>query len=299
MYIMKSEKTERLLIHVDKDLAKYNQEVLKAIFEEVKTMRARFNEIEVLFNQPNFLKTIMGGCNWIEQTLYDKLAENYKGMSERVIQTLTEDKKGKLKMLVVPFEPLVTKVKELLKKIDLTPDQVPFDTENNPAITNELKHFLSEKSRRYITTDEEKELYYTILKFIESTNALEASLAKNGFPLLFTKYLDFQLPMPNAENDTFAYPLALANYDNVLIDNHAILELNPEYFEDIRAIMKALSDRQNLEREMRSLPPEVRFHENRGIDIPAATFKLKPDASKKIESGIKTPSRWKGMPGVD
>jgi hypothetical protein len=130
-------------------------------------------------------------------------------------------------------------------------------------------------------------------------------LAKNSYPLLFTKYLNFDFPMPNAEADTFAFPLALANYDNVLNDGFASLEMNPDYFEDIRTDMKNQQDRQNLERDLRSLPPEVRFHENRGSDIPAASFKPKPGTGKLIDGTNTDPNiiapkkRWAGFPGVD
>jgi hypothetical protein len=298
----KKEAPEKLLIYQDENLQKHNKKILDEIFTDIETIKSRFSEIEVPFNQSNFIKS-MEGCNWIEQTLYDKLAENYKGMSDKVIQTLTEDEKVKLQKLVIPIEPILLKIQELLNQIELSAEQLPFNEKNEPIINAELKNLLSEKSKRYVTGTNEIELYDTILKFIESANALEASLAKNGHPLLFTKYLDFSIPMLNAESDTFAYPLALANYDNVLNDEHAVLEINPEYFENIRADIKALYERVKLERELRSMPPEVRFHDSR-INIPIAKFKLNPGTGKLVDGtntdpNIKTnKKRWSGMPGM-
>ena len=45
------------------------------------------------------------------------------------------------------------------------------------------------------------------------------------------------------------------------------------------------------------MPTEVRFHEKRGKNIPAASFKLKRNAGKEVECGIKSPNkdRWKGI----
>jgi len=292
-----NETPERLLIYQDADLAKFNNETLKTIFAEVETMKFRFTEIEVPFNQANFLKTIQDGCKWIEQALYDKLVENnYKGLSAKVVEDLID--RVQFKKFIVPIEEVAERTKGLLMKINLQADQVPFDAKSNPVINDELKEVLSERSKRYAIGASEIELYHAIQKFIESTNELESSLAKSGFPLLFTKYTDFSLPMPNAEIDSAFYPVCLVNYDNVLVDGHAELEMNPEYFEEIRVRMEAFSERQKLEKELRSLPPEVRFKENQNSEIPVASFKLPKDAGKQVESGSKTAKRWAGMPGV-
>jgi hypothetical protein len=260
-----NETPEKLLIYQDEDLHKFSKETLKTIFAEVETLKTRFNEIEIPFNPANFNKTIQDGCQWIEDELFNKLVENnYKGLSQKIIDSKVP--KDQFKEFVTPIDEIVVRIKGLLNKIDISADQVPFDEKNEPIINAELKNLLSEASKRYAIGANEIELFHTIEEFILICNKLEKSLAKNGFPLLFTKYTDFSLPMLNAESDTFAYPLALANYDNVLNDGHAALELNPEYFENIRTEMKALMERQKLEREMRSLPPEVRFKE-RSSDI--------------------------------
>jgi hypothetical protein len=293
------ETPERILIYQDEELNRMNKKTLDEIFSEAKSMKAKFTEIGVKFNPENFVMTINEGLNWIADELFNIFIEhNYTGLSERVIEDLVD--RQQFSKVVEMLEAPVSKLKELLKKIDLTPDQVPFDSENNPVINDELKEILSERSKRYAIGASEIELYNAILKFIESTNELEASLSKNGFPLLFTKYLNFDFPMLNAEIDSAFYPLCLVNYDNVLIDGKAELEINPEYFENVRTEMESLSERVKLEKELRSLPPEDRFSENRSPDIivPAASFKLPKDAGKQVESGTKTQKRWAGMPGV-
>lgn len=293
-----NETPEKILIYQDEDLHKFNNETLKTIFAEVETMKTRFNEIEIPFNPANFIKTIQDGCKWIEQALYDKLVENnYKGLSAKVVEDLID--RVQFKKFVVPVEEIAERIKSSLNKINLQADQVPFDAKSNPVINDELKEVLSERSKRYAIGASEIELYNAILKFIESTNELESSLAKNGFPLLFTKYLNFDFPMLNAEIDSAFYPLCLVNYDNVLIDGRAELEINPEYFENVRTEMESFTERQKLEREMRSLPPEVSFKDRSSdISVPAASFGLPKDAGKQVESGTKTQKRWAGMPGV-
>ena len=300
MKAQKEETPKKLLIYQDNDLLKYNRKVLEEVFIEVDRIKTMFTSLEVPWNQQQFIRLINEGSGFVTDFLFAKLAENYKGLSAIVVDSLTEVEKGKLQKIVIPFEPIIEKIKELLKKVDLTVDQLSLNLLAEPIINEKLKQILSEKSKRYAIGNE-IELFHIIEEVIISCNKLEKSLAKNGFGLIFTKYLNFDFHLPNAESDSAFYPLCLVNYDNVLNDGHATLEMNPDYFEDIRESMKALSDRQNLEKEMRSLPPEVRFHENRGIDIPAASFKLKPDAGKQFENRTKTPAkdRWKGMPGMD
>jgi len=303
-----TETPERILIHVDNSLAKFNKQTLDAIFAEVEKMKTLFLEIEITFNQANFIKTMQEGCQWIKDLLYNTFVDNnYKGLSQKIIDAKVP--RDQFNEFVAPIETLISKIDGLLKKIELTADQIPFNAMDEPIINNELKEILSEASKRYVVGSGEIELYHAILTFIESINALEASLTKTGFPLLFTKYLDFNFPMPNCESDHFAYPICLANYDNLLEDSHATLIMNPDYFENIRAEMKALSDRQEFEQEMRSLPTEVRFNNNRTVDIPAGQFKtrLPKEVGKMIEDFASNPDptktipskgRWKGLPGV-
>ena len=194
------------------------------------------------------------------------------------------------------IEPSINSVKELLNQIGLTPDQVPFDEKDNPVITDELKHFLSEKSKRYATSDAEKELYYAILKFIEVANALESCLAKHEYPLLYTKYLNFEAPMRHAEYDSFAYPLCLVDYDNVLIDGFARFVLNPDVFQQYTLMKGATEDF----KKNRVYNPS--YSSNTG----EASLQLPKDAGKRIEDFIANPEdntklpkgRWKNFPGA-
>lgn len=301
MKIVKEDKSERLLIHVDSDLHKVNKKILDEIFIEIENLKKQFAVAGIPFAKDAFCRVINEGYSWMTDFLYDKLKATYlsEGFSEAVIENLKGDERARFQTVVAPIEPVSIKIKKLLNQIELSPDQIPFNAQDDPIINNELKEILSEKSKRYAVGTKEIELFHVILKWIEKTNELEASLAKNGFPLMFTKYLNFDFPMPNCESDHFAYPICLANYDNVLIDLHAKLEFNPEYFEDIRFQMKAVADRQALEREMRSMPNEVIFRENHSPNIPAATFRLPKDTGKILDEFLANTDPDKVVPGKD
>lgn len=285
-----------ILIYQDDEIARFNRETLDTIFEEVESIKLQLLSLDFPFTPETFVKCLTEGTDFITETLYQKLAENFKGMSDKVIQTLTEDEKGKLKKLVIMIEPSINSVKELLNQIGLTPDQVPFDEKDNPVITDELKHFLSEKSKRYATTEGEKELYYAILKFIEVANSLEACLAKNEYPLLFTKYTSFEYPLRNAESDHFAFPLCLADYDRVEEDGFARFVLNPDVFQEF-AILKGASEDFKKNRV---------YNPSYSSNTGEASLHLPKDAGKRIEDFIANPEdntklpagRWKNFPGA-
>lgn len=285
----KKETPERILIYQDEDLHKYNKKVLDEIFSDIQTMKSRFSEIEVPFNQANFIKTMQEGSNWIEQTLFDKLAANYKGLAETIIESMVP--REQFRKFLVPIDEIVERVKGSLKDIDLQADQLPFDAKHNPVINAELKEILSEASKRYATGTEEIELYYAILKFIESTNALEACLAKNQYPLLFTQFTSSQAQVRYAESENFAFPLCLADYDNIDRDGFAKLTLNPEVFSEYELKRNAA----NFFTENAGQSSEINSFENRSSEIPAAGFN---PTGKAIENKIPA-KHWSGMAGVD
>lgn len=292
MKAQKQEIQERLLIYQDADLAKFNKKVLEQIFSEVKTMKALFKDIGIEFNQANFIKTMSEGSTWLFDILYSQATEMFKKMSDLVKASMVDA--DKLHEIINPVEPIIENIKELLNQVNLRADQLPFE-KDLPVINNELKEILAERSKRYATGPLEIELFHTIEEFITITNKLEASLAKNGFPMLFTKYTSFQYPSRHAESDHFAFPMAIACYDNLEIDGHSVLQINPEFLEDYK-LMK--SSAENRSKEMVSNP---NYSSNTG----GASVQLPKDAGKRIEDFIANPEsklppkgRWKAM-GVD
>lgn len=287
---------ERILISVDENLSKHNEKTLQEIFSEIDKLKSHLLSLDLPFTKETFAKCLNEGTDFIAETLYQKLAENYEKMSEKVIQTLIEGEKVKLQKLVIPIEPILLKIQELLNQIQLRGEQVPFDAEHNPIINSELKNFLSEKSKRYAEGDEIP-IYNAVIKFITAVNEIEQFLAKTQYPLLIGipgVYLNKFL-----ENNFFnSLPYFMIDTDNCDDKGYCELQINPELFEEFRENVKRNSEREKIETELRSVPPEVRFTGNR-IDIPAASFKLKPTAGIEVEGKINTSkTRWKGMPGV-
>lgn len=291
----KTEAHERLLIYKDDDLLKHNRKVLEEIFSEVDKIKTLFNSLEVSWNQQQFIRLINEGTGFVTDYLFSKLSENYKGLSETVIQSLTEVEKGKLQKLVLPIDPIILKVKELLKEIDLTADQLSFNVLADPIINEKLKQILIEKSKRYAVGKDEIEFVHTVEEFIAIANRLEACLTKNSYPLLFTKYFSVHAPLRYADTDSAFFPICLVNYDNIETDGCAQLQLNPDLFQELASNINAIEDfRQNA-----GLSKEVRDDQNLKIPV-APALRLPRDTGKKIEAGIKTLSkdRWKGFPGI-
>lgn len=295
---MKAQKQEtqgRLLIYQDNDLAKFNRKILEEIFLLVKELKALFKDIGIPFNQEAFIKTMNEGSTWLFDILYSQATEMFKKMSDLVKASMVDA--DKLHEIINPVEPIIENIKALLNQVNLRADQLPFEKEL-PVINNELKEILAERSKRYATGPLEIELFHTIEEFITIANKLEASLAKNGFPMLFTKYTSFQYPSRHAESDHFAFPMAIASYDNLEIDGHAILQINPEFLEDYKLL------KGSAEARARELVPNPNYSSKTG----EAFIHLDKGAGKRLdnfvqnnhlEDNTKLPKgRWKGMPGA-
>jgi hypothetical protein len=291
-----NELPERLLIAEDQELSKYSNEVLNQIFDEIRNLREAFNEAGVPFSKDAFLKTMSEGSTWMTDYLYEKLIAGLlrDGFTEAAIENLEGDKRLRLEKTIEPIAPIIEGIQTLCNEIDLKASTISF--KGNEPVTNEtLTRYLEERTKHYAIGKDEIELYHQVEEFIVNANKLEASLAKFGFPFLFTKFTSFEYPVRNADVEQAFYPLAVASYDELETEGHATLKVNPAFLEDYKLLKSSAENRRN------DMVANPNYSSNTG----KASIHLPKDAGKRIEDFIANPEsklppkgRWKAM-GVD
>jgi hypothetical protein len=286
-----NETPERLLIYVDNDLAKSQSETLKKIFAEVEAMKTIFLELEVPWNKAEFVKTLTEGPGWITEFLNQKLTEIYKSMGKKVTESITKVDKEKLQEDVLPIEPIAMKIKALLKEMDIEEEQVPFDAENNPSISNDLKVYLQEKCKHYATGNDEIAVYEAVKKFADAVNAFERFIVATPYPTI----LDIPAPterIQDFKDANFFMQFSYFDLDfNTVDDGYCTLLVNHKMFDEFEAVKR----KNAFDTAMQSLPREVHYREDSIInEIPVAPFKLPRDTGAKVDGNIPATkkSRW-------
>lgn len=292
-----NETPERLLIQVDQEQAKYNKETMNKIFSQIKELKEMFDEIEITFNQSNFVKTVRDGCKWIENELLNKLIQNnYKGLPEKIIESIVPELQ--FKNFLTPIETLVRKLKEHLTWIGLLEDQIPFNEKAYPIITNELEQILDEKSKKYISGIDEIEIFHTMEKFAAICNKLEALLYRYKFPLMITLYTNPESQVPFAETVHSFYPFFVTNYDSLETNGCATLDINTEFFEDIRRIAEANAFTEEMRRAMPKLQSDKPFRSDvPGYDVSATAIRLPKTVGKLLGEYKANPDKERSRKG--
>jgi hypothetical protein len=262
----KKESSEKTLIFENKELIMQGKEILKQIFSEIVTLKLRFNELEIEFNEDSFLKAINDGTGFIVDILYSKLTSTYKGIAPAIIVGLIGDKE-RVQPYVQPIQESCTKIRNLCLLIQLDPITIKLNTDGTFLISDVVKKHLVETFRIYIETPEEKELYSAVLAFLKASNELEKLLKKSDYPLMFTDSLNF-IPFD-------CYELNAENFDETGVWE---LELNPNIFQNLKNSANARKEFQT------NYAPTVSLYgQHRSLDIPVLKKHFDNRAIEQIE----------------
>jgi len=296
--------TPRLLIYHDAEMHEINNKLLEEILSNIRKLKALFDLAGIPFSKNAFILILTKGSTWLTDILYEKLKATYlrDGFSDSLIESLKSEEFAKLEEYVKPCEPILINIKELLNKIELSPNQIPFDEHCEPLITKELKKILIEKSNKFLIGAKEIEIFQIMKDFALIANKLESHLCKHSFPMLFTLYTKHIFQVPFAETVHSLSPFFIANYDELESIGHAVLKINPYFFEDISRIKEAKTFTAEMQRTMPALRPDKTFVEFPEGDVSAGVFRLPKTVGPLLDDFHANPDKprpdrgkWKGF----